>query len=237
MKQKLLLSFFIMLTATTAWAYVEINKATSSDGNTSKTAVEADSQPTYENISISSKDKHRVFCSKNNLDFTGSELRAYIATGFDESTNNVIMTRVYEVPAGTGLLLVSEPGMSYKIPCPESVPTIEVNLLKATMQWGRLYETEGDLSNYSFNHVNEDDPYFYSVVGWLIWLPDNEAYLQLPTGLVPNDVKIHMIFDPIDGIVSPLGDTEDGAIYDLSGHRLSKMQRGLNIVNGRKILK
>lgn len=238
MKQKLLLAFFALLTATMAWADVEINKATSSDGNTGKTAVEADSQPTYENISISSKDKHRVFCSKNNLDFTGSELRAYIATGFVVSTNNVIMTRVYEVPAGTGLLLVSEPGKSYKIPCPESAPSIEVNLLKATMQWGMLPETEGDLSNYSFNHVNEDDPYFYSIVGWFIILPDNEAYLQLPTGLVPDDVKIHMIFDPIDAIVSPIGETGEEAMYDLSGRKVSgkSAKQGIYIVNGRKVL-
>ena len=41
-----------------------------------------------------------------------------------------------------------------------------------------------------------------------------------------------------DGIVSLFGETEDGAIiYELSGHRLSRMQRGVNIVNGRKILK
>lgn len=231
MKQKLLLSLFVLLTTTMAWAYVVSNKTDSPSCNT---AVEADAEPSYENISMS---KYRVFCSKNNLDFTGSELRAYIATGFDESTNNVIMTRVYVVPAGTGLLLVSEPDKSYKIPCPESAPSIEVNFLKATMKWGRLDETEGNLTNYSFNHVNEDDPYFYSVVGWLIWLPENEAYLQLPTGLVSDDVKIHMIFDPIDGITSPVGETEDNGVYDLSGRRISKMQRGVNIVNGRKVLK
>ena len=41
-----------------------------------------------------------------------------------------------------------------------------------------------------------------------------------------------------DGIVSPFMETEDGAIiYDLSGRRISKMQRGVNIVNGRKVLK
>ena len=37
--------------------------------------------------------------------------------------------------------------------------------------------------------------------------------------------------------VSPLGETEEGAaIYNLSGQRLSKMQKGVNIVGGRKIL-
>ena len=30
---------------------------------------------------------------------------------------------------------------------------------------------------------------------------------------------------------------EDGAIYNVAGQRLNKMQRGINIVNGKKILK
>ena len=42
-------------------------------------------------------------------------------------------------------------------------------------------------------------------------------------------------YDP-DGIVSPLGKTEEGTIYNLSGQRLNKTQKGINIVNGRKVL-
>ena len=30
---------------------------------------------------------------------------------------------------------------------------------------------------------------------------------------------------------------EDGAIYNVAGQRINKMQRGINIVNGKKILK
>ena len=41
------------------------------------------------------------------------------------------------------------------------------------------------------------------------------------------------------GIVSPLGETEEGAgaIYNIAGQRLQKMQKGINIVNGKKVLK
>lgn len=39
------------------------------------------------------------------------------------------------------------------------------------------------------------------------------------------------------GIDSPLGETEEGvSIYNLSGQRINKMQRGINIVNGKKIM-
>ena len=40
------------------------------------------------------------------------------------------------------------------------------------------------------------------------------------------------------GIVSPVGETEEGAsIYNVAGQRLNKMQEGVNITNGKKILK
>lgn len=43
--------------------------------------------------------------------------------------------------------------------------------------------------------------------------------------------------EPIaDGVASPVAEKEGGTIYNLAGQRLSKLQRGINIVNGRKIL-
>jgi len=39
------------------------------------------------------------------------------------------------------------------------------------------------------------------------------------------------------GISSPLEETENGAVYNLAGQRLSKMQKGINIINGKKILR
>ena len=54
---------------------------------------------------------------------------------------------------------------------------------------------------------------------WVVIGPDNQATRDLITG------------------VSPLGETEEGAaIYNLAGQRLSKTQKGVNIVGGRKVL-
>ena len=43
------------------------------------------------------------------------------------------------------------------------------------------------------------------------------------------------IYDP-DGIDSPLGETRDGTVYNLSGQRVGRLQRGLYIVDGKKII-
>ena len=46
-----------------------------------------------------------------------------------------------------------------------------------------------------------------------------------------------MFDDDATGIVSTPGETEEGTvIYNLSGQRLNKMQKGINIVNGKKVL-
>jgi hypothetical protein len=42
--------------------------------------------------------------------------------------------------------------------------------------------------------------------------------------------------DPV-AIVSPHEEKEEQTIFNLSGQRIGKMQKGINIVNGRKILK
>ncbi len=43
------------------------------------------------------------------------------------------------------------------------------------------------------------------------------------------------IYDP-DGITSPAALQEDGTIYNVLGQRLGKMQRGLNIIGGKKMI-
>ena len=52
---------------------------------------------------------------------------------------------------------------------------------------------------------------------------------------LPNRIRIMSVEDVITG-VSSLGETEEGAaIYNLSGQRLNKMQKGINIKEGKKI--
>ena len=44
--------------------------------------------------------------------------------------------------------------------------------------------------------------------------------------------------DDLTGIVSPVRETKEGAaIYNLAGQRINKMQKGINIINGKKVLK
>jgi hypothetical protein len=64
-----------------------------------------------------------------------------------------------------------------------------------------------------------------------------KAYLTYSGALAPEFLFFEE--DSADAIVSLLGETGEGAgaIYNLAGQRIQKMQRGINIVNGKKIIK
>ena len=62
-----------------------------------------------------------------------------------------------------------------------------------------------------------------------------KAYLEVPEG---TDVKAFFLTgDDATGIANVEKTVENGAIYNLAGQRISKMQKGINIINGKKVLK
>ena len=178
---------------------------------------------------------YATFSCPQDLNFTGSDLRAYMAMGFNKNTNQVLLVRVYDVPAGTGLFLVGEPGTTYKIPYSENA-SYYVNLFVANLQKSTIYATAGNFSNYIFSE-QDGDLGFYPIIDYVTLLAQT-AYLQLPSDFVAAGVKVSVVFedDVIDGIEDFLISDEDATIYDLAGRRLSKTQRGINIVNGKKVL-
>ncbi|MBQ9170344.1 MAG: SusF/SusE family outer membrane protein [Bacteroidaceae bacterium] len=79
---------------------------------------------------------------------------------------------------------------------------------------------------------------FYPV-GSSVTIPEGKAYLEYTgSGAVKG---FTFVFDDDATGISLMEDgrskMEDGAIYNVAGQRLNKMQRGINIVNGKKILK
>ena len=73
------------------------------------------------------------------------------------------------------------------------------------------------------------------------WEGDNEKVVL--TNMASAQARIKTIAvtyidtDIIDAIDSPIVETEKTVIYNLAGQRLDKMQKGINIVDGKKILK
>ena len=190
-----------------------------------------------------------TFCSNFPLDFTDVEdLKAYVASDFDAETNELTLTRIYEVPERTGIVIYGPAG-TYSIP----VTTLDycesfINMFVGCTVDTYIQPTEEDYTNFVLSKLPEDD--FLGFYRFTTTNPNGrkmeagKAYLQIETADVVNSsdgdgIKGFTIAfdDAPTAIASPHKEmNEENAIYDLAGRRLTRLGKGVNIVGGKKII-
>ena len=188
----------------------------------------------YDEITIDVNGK-RTYCSSSDLNFADIEgLKAYIASGYDHATGAVLLTRVEEVPAGTGIMLVGDEG-TYQVPH-RSTEFCYVNMLKGTLQEQSLPATENGYTNY----VLMDGPegvLFYISPGSI---GANKAYLQVPsTTSQAHHVLRYIVDDEMEtDIKQPRQEDaqQENIIYTLNGQRAKQLRKGIYIQKGKKIV-
>ena len=105
------------------------------------------------------------------------------------------------------------------------VANIKGNVLKGTA------EEIDATGKYILAQPQEEPVGFYLANGGKI--AAGKAYLEVPEG---TEIKAFFFTgDDATGIANVEKTVENGAIYNLAGQRISKMQKGINIVNGKKI--
>ena len=177
---------------------------------------------------------YATYCSENALDFTDTGITAYYGTA---EGSKLTFKPITKVPANTGVLLVCAGGKIVDVPALSgAADEVTGNILK-----GVTTATTIDAEDYILN-VKEIDG--EKKAGFFLAgndhknLAANRAYI--PATKVA-DVKSFVLDleDNADGIEETLSDSllKSENIYNLAGQRLSKMQKGINIVNGKKILK
>ena len=178
-----------------------------------------------------------TWCSKYDLDFTNvAGIKAYTATGYNDVTKTIWLTRVTEVPAGTGILVKGDAG-TYKIPH-ASVRAAYANWFVGNLGDAiKIAETDGDKTNY---YLSGKDGTFVSVNGSAN-IGKNKAYLQLPTSVFGGTRSIGISYDDEDGTtsiksLSPVLSEGEGEWFTLQGQRVAKPGKGLYIRNGKKVI-
>ena len=173
---------------------------------------------------------YSTFCCHRALDFTNSSITAYYVT---TNGNKLTYNQITKVPANTGVLLHKAGGVTdEEVPAlvgnPDGVPG---NVLVPGSDETVISWTSTDKKYILYNHPSKGVGFFGANNSPV---PSNRAYLQLSG----NYVKSYIIDleDDATGINTIKNESEDGAIYNVAGQRMSKMQKGINIVNGKKIL-
>ena len=116
-----------------------------------------------------------TYCSSRDLDFSEmANLRAYVITGYDWANNKVFTTRVYDVPAGTGIFVVGKEG-DYNVNFKGSSCRY-TNMLVGTFSPISISSTDGDYTNLT---ITSDGTFTAAADGESV--DANRAWLQVPT--------------------------------------------------------
>lgn len=173
-------------------------------------------------------------------------LTAYYCTTLKTYEDGKLGVRVSKlngiIPANTGVLLEGSPGLSY----PLTATTVEAaapaeNSLVAVVESEHIPATNGEYTNFmmkggKFIKIQQDEE--------SVKMPANRAYLPLLTEAISgsNAKEIMLYWDDEETTgVERMRYVENEimrnrSIYNLNGQRLSAPQKGINIVNGRKVI-
>ncbi len=166
------------------------------------------------------------------LDFSAVEgLTAYTAT-VEGST--MTLTPVDDVPAGTGVVLQGEAG-NYNVPAIASSATAQGDLI-GNAAAATAYDAFTGFTLYALG-LSGEDVQFRPVTSGSI--AAGKAFLKVPAsaGVKAFTVVINGA-DGIKEIENGKMKIENGeeSIFNLAGQRLSAPQKGINIVNGEKVI-
>ena len=184
---------------------------------------------------IVTADSYATFASELPLDFSSSSIKAYIAEVKGDKSG-VTFTQVNKVPANTGVLLYKDGGESEYIPVlTTTVDDVTGNVfVKGT---GATVATDdGDNYNYILNKVG-DVVGFYRAAGKKV--AANRAYISIPKAApIKEFIALPDFEDDATSIQNSKFEiqNEEAPIYNLAGQRIQKLQKGINIVNGKKIM-
>ena len=179
------------------------------------------------NVAFVSSIGYATYVTKQDVDFSKSSVEAFAVT---ESSHEgyVIPSPVTEVPAGEAVLLKGEEG-AYVLPAALTAPAAPAgNLLKPA-----LADVTADGSQYILADGSKGIGFYKAIAGSTI--AAGKGYLEF-TG---SPVKA-FLFEGDDATgLSDMSDlsVQSDAIYNVAGQRIQKMQRGINIINGKKILR
>ena len=173
-------------------------------------------------------------------------LTAYYCTTLKTYEDGKLGVRVSKlngiIPANTGVLLEGSPGLSY----PLTATTVEAtapagNSLVAVVESEHIPATNGEYTNFmmkggKFIKIQQDEE--------SVKMPANRAYLPLLTSAISgsNAKEIMLYWDDEEATgIERMRNVENeimrnGNIYNLNGQKLSAPQKGINIINGRKVI-
>ena len=229
----------------------------SSSHNTQITEIKVYKKDAFVEMSVTDAG-YRTYCDSEGLDFSVASdgMTAYIVEGVEaEGSTNLVLKEVTNVPAATGLLIQAEAGSYYvaksaataKEEATSESPVITTDDVKDNQLVGVVESTEIEPSIIVLMNGQEGVGFYKTSKTFTVGA--NTAYLPLSVleTVAPasseGGVKTFNLFGfeddtptVINSIVADELTGKDTVIYNLHGQRVSRMEKGIYIVNGKKVL-
>lgn len=227
--------FFIVFTTADAGNYVINFQTPGADTNTHNVVISNcqlfKAKP--ETVTIKAGRQYTAFSSAMPLDFTDTGLKAEIVVSETGQTQEVT-----KVPANTGVIVgLAAPATELteiSVPvCVGETDDVTANKLVAVVESATVQQVDGDNINYVFGKKNGKEA-FYKVVAAGMTVPAHNAYLAIPTAAGAKEVIF--LGGETTGVSHVDADAVEGDIYTVSGVKVQKAQKGVYIMNGKKLI-
>lgn len=188
--------------------------------------------PTYD-VEISSAGL-ATFCLPYNATIPDG-LTAYTATDNGESVK-LTAKEGGKIAAGEGVVLKGDEGTYTFVAAEGSVSATAGNQMVGVTEDTELTEAN---NAYMLTRKKDDGSIAFRLLKTNYTLEANRAYLKVD-GSANTRELIHALWDDnATGIydLSEKEETENGAIYNLAGQKLMRTQKGINIINGKLVIK
>ena len=187
-------------------------------------------------ITIKAGRQYTAFSYDKPLDFTGSELTAQIVT--DENGTAQTVTKV---PANTGVIVglaaATAEAKTISVPvCAGETDAVTGNMLVAVLEATTVQQTVDGYTNYVFGKSGGKEQ-FFKVRATGMEVPANNAYLTIPEAQAKGIDVIGLNGDATGISTIENADMQNGEVYNLQGQKVNRAQKGVYIVNGKKIVK
>lgn len=178
-----------------------------------------------------------TYCYLYPLNLNGVEgAKAYKVSSVDLANERIFLTQLTGTIQGGVPFILKADGEddTFEIPLAESSTNVpEDNALLGTLAPTFVPQTSGNITNFAYSKTKEC---FVKIGSAGNTVPSNRAYLPVNIG---SEVKsFSFVFTDTDDIsalrVKNEGVNNEAFIFNLAGQRLSKLLKGVNIVNGKK---
>jgi hypothetical protein len=166
----------------------------------------------------------------------GADSKVYTVSSYDAASNNISFTSASGISANEPCILkADQEGSSYEIPGRVFVNGT-TEYIRTDVKMVGSYEASTPIEMDANNYIISDGK-LYLVDSDNVTMKNTRAYINITA---ENEVKVlNMTFDGVATRISDLNGmaAENDAIYNLAGQRVNNAQKGIYIVNGKKVIK